>query len=95
MHAAYVYYRIDPAHTREAAQCIDALLGAMAPYCARPPRRMHRCGEASTWMEIYEDIADRDAFLAALAREVEIRCPDHHFLGERHLECFEPHGAGS
>ncbi len=88
MRAAYVYYRIDPARAEEAAGCVDALLSAMTPHCAMPPRRLCRCDDADTWMEIYEGIADWSGFSAALAQAV-LNCGVvRHVLGERHLECF-------
>jgi len=87
---AYVYYRIDPAHVAACAGRIDALLAAMAPCCANPPRRLRRCDDADTWMEIYEGIADWAAFERALEREVRRSGAARHVTGSRHLECFIP-----
>jgi len=85
---AYVYYRIDPAQTSLVAPRIDALLDALARYCSQPPRRLRRCDDPSTWMEIYEGIADFSAFSAALDRAVlDLDCAGA-TVGERHLECF-------
>jgi len=85
---AYVYYRIDPAQTSLVAPRIDALLDARARYCSQPPRRLRRCDDPSTWMEIYEGIADFSAFSAALDRAVlDLDCAGA-TVGERHLECF-------
>ena len=70
------------------AERIDALLQAMAPHCGMPPRRLVRCGDATTWLEIYEGIANWPAFEAALrARLAALRVADV-VDGERHLECF-------
>ncbi len=88
MKHAYVYYRIDPAHAPLAARGTDALLHALARYCGQPPRRLKRCDDPSTWMEVYEDIADFAAFSAALDLAVlDFGCAAY-TLGERHLECF-------
>lgn len=88
MKHAYVYYRIDPAQASLAAPRIDALLGALARYCSQPPRRLQRCDDPSTWMEIYEGIADFSVFSAALNLAVlDLDCAGY-MLGERHLECF-------
>ncbi|MBN8771801.1 MAG: DUF4936 family protein [Thiobacillus sp.] len=88
MKHAYVYYRIDPAQTSLVAPRIDALLDALARYCSQPPRRLRRCDDPSTWMEIYEGIADFAAFSAALDRAVlDLDCTGA-TVGERHLECF-------
>jgi len=85
---AYVYYRIDPAQTSLVAPRIDALLDALARYCSQSPRRLRRCDDPSTWMEIYEGIADFSAFSAALDRAVlDLDCAGA-TVGERHLECF-------
>ncbi|MBN8762251.1 MAG: DUF4936 domain-containing protein [Thiobacillus sp. 63-78] len=88
MRHAYVYYRIDPAQARLAALRGDALLDALTRYCSQPPRRLRRCDDPSTWMEIYEGITDFAAFSAALERAVlELGCIGT-TVGERHLECF-------
>jgi hypothetical protein len=87
---AYLYYRIDPAQAAIAAIRIDALLAAMAAHCTRPPRRLTRCDDADTWMEIYEGIADFAAFAQALgAATLRFGCAEF-TRGERHLECFLP-----
>jgi hypothetical protein len=90
--SAYVYYRIDPAQAPLAAERIDALLSAMVPHCSAPPRRLRRCDEAETWMEIYEGIADLATFTATLhAAAHDFDCAAF-IRGERHLECFSaPH----
>jgi len=85
---AYVYYRIDPAQAGVAASRIDALLSALAAHCRQPPRRLHRCDDRSTWMEIYEGIADFAAFAAALGAATQAYDCTAFTLGERHLECF-------
>ena len=88
MRHAYVYYRVAPAHAVAAAAQADALLRAMAPHCGPPPRRLVRCDDTSTWMEIYEDIADWPAFAAAL-RAAEAQTGLAALIdGDRHLECF-------
>lgn len=88
MKSVYVYYRVDPARTELAAARVDALLGSLAAHCSQPPRRLSRCGDAATWMEIYEGIADLAAFAAALEVAVaDLGCAAF-TVGERHLECF-------
>ena len=88
MRHAYVYYRIDPAQAELAASRIDTLLTLMAAHCSQPPRRLNRCDGPTTWMEVYEGIADFDAFVTALnAATGAIHCDDF-TQGKRHLECF-------
>ena len=88
MASIYVYYRIDPAQAMLAAARIDALLDTMAAHCNAPPRRLQRCDDASTWMEVYEGIADRAVFVAALQSAVAAQGCTAVIHGERHLECF-------
>ena len=88
MRNAYVYYRIDPAQEALAADRVDALLRTLAPHCHLPPRRLARCDDPSTWMEIYEGIADLPAFTGALRAVADHAGCAEFTLGERHLECF-------
>jgi hypothetical protein len=87
---AYVYYRIDPAQAALAAGRIDALLGAMAEHCSQPPRRLIRCDDSATWMEIFEGIADFKRFEAALNAGAQTFNCAAFTRGDRHLECFVP-----
>jgi hypothetical protein len=86
----YVYYRIDALQAGLAAARIDALLETMATHCSQPPRRLSRCDDAATWMEIYEGIADFAEFSAALNSAVLTLGCATFTQGERHLECFFP-----
>ena len=88
MKCAYVYYRIDPEQASLAATRIDALLNAMATHCSQPPRRLARCDDPTTWMEIYEGIADLATFSATLNVTVQTYHCTEFIQGERHLECF-------
>lgn len=88
MTSAYVYYHIDPAQARLAAARIDALLDAMAAHCATPPRRLSRCDDAKTWMEVYEGVADLATFTAALHAAAHAFGCAAFTRGERHFECF-------
>ena len=88
MRSVYVYYRIDPAQLALAANRIDALQHELAAHCSLPPRRLSRCDDATTWMEIYEHIVDYECFTIAHDTAVELQCCEEFTLGERHLECF-------
>ena len=88
MRDAYVYYRVAPAYGALAVNRVDALLQALASHCTHLPRRLVRCDDAMTWMEIYEGIADWTAFTAAMQRAVHTLQIDACLDGERHLECF-------
>ncbi len=95
MKSAYVYYRIDSAQAPLAADRVDALLSAMAPHCGKPPRRLCRCDDPATWMEVYNDIADWPAFESAMQAALEAMPIGRFIAGDRHLECFAApeHGA--
>lgn len=88
MTCAYIYYRIDAAQAPLAADRIDALLATLAGHCDQPPRRLVRCDDSATWMEIYEGVADFAAFVAALNAATRTFDCAAFTLGERHLECF-------
>ena len=88
MKCAYVYYRVAPAQAERAAERIDALLATLEGHCRLPPRRLVRCDDSATWMEIYEGIADFAAFDAALNAAARTFDCATFTLGERHLECF-------
>lgn len=88
MASIYVYYRIDPAQAQLAAARVEALLATMTAHCLTPPRRLQRCDDASTWMEVYEGIVDTAAFGAALDAAVAAQGCGAFIQGERHLECF-------
>jgi len=85
---AYVYYRVAPTQAAAAAVQVDALLDAMAPHCGMPPRRLVRCDDARTWMEVYEGIADWAGFEAALQARLAALHLSELLDGPRHLECF-------
>lgn len=88
MHSVYVYYRIDLAQVELATIRIDALQHELAAHCSLPPRRLSRCDDATTWMEIYEHIVDYERFTLAHDTAVELQRCEEFTLGERHLECF-------
>ncbi len=92
MKFAYVYYHVDPAQATLATERIDALLGALVGHCRQAPRRLIRCDDPTTWMEIYEGIADFTAFAAALGAATRTLDCAAFTLGERHLECFSQAG---
>jgi ABC-type amino acid transport substrate-binding protein len=92
---AYVYYRIDPAQAALAAGRVDALLAAMAEHCGPPPRRLIRCDDPATWMEIFEGIADFKRFEAALNASAQTFNCAAFTRGDRHLECFVPANAAT
>lgn len=88
MRHAYVYYRVAPGRAALAAARVARLMASVAGLCAVKPRRLVRCDDAGTWMEIYEGISDWPAFDAALESGVSALGIRDLLDGPRHLECF-------
>lgn len=88
--SAYVYYRVVPGRASLAAARIDALLQTLAAFCSQPPRRLLRCDDRETWMEIYEGISDWPAFERALQAQEAGLQQEAWIDGRRHVECFMP-----
>ena len=88
--SVYVYYRVTAAGA-PAREAVAALFAAVAAATGVAGRLLARCDDAATWMEVYEPVAEPDAFvprLAALAQthRVAALAVD----GKRHTECFAP-----
>jgi len=65
----YVYYRVDPARVEEIRIAVRALFDAIERETGVRGTWMRRRDESTTFMEVYEGVADERAFEAALARE--------------------------
>lgn len=80
----YVYYKVDPERVAEVRRSVLRLFDRVERECGVRGRWMRRRDDATTYMEVYEGVADEQAFEALLAREA----PP---LGvERRLERFIP-----
>jgi citrate lyase beta subunit len=86
----YIYYRIAPSEAAHARAVVDAVQSALRQDTGIQGRLMRRDDDASTWMEIYENVADAAGFEAALQRLL----ARHGFDGcltsdaRRHIERF-------
>lgn len=69
MTSYYVYYRVDPARVEAVRGAVHALFDAIERDTGVRGTWMRRRDEATTFMEVYEGVADEHAFEAALARE--------------------------
>ncbi len=78
----YVYYRIDPARLDELRRAIENLFSVIEQATGVRGRWMHRRDEPTTFMEVYEGVADERAFEALLERETAA------LELERHTESF-------
>ena len=64
----YIYYRVAPAEAARARAIVDAVQSALRQDMGIEGRLLRRDDDTSTWMEIYETVADPLRFEAALAR---------------------------
>ncbi len=87
----YVYYAVDPAVATTASAQVARFLEAMREATGTPGRLLHRADEPLLWMEVFENVEDREAFASTLER-----LSAAHLLGDlvepgrsRHVECFE------
>jgi len=79
----YVYYRVEPDRLPALRERIGQLLSTVERATGVRGRWMRRRDEPSTYMEVYEDVSDEQAFEALLERET---AP----LGlDRHVERFQ------
>lgn len=69
MTSYYVYYRVDAARVEAIRIAVRALFDAVERETGVRGSWMRRRDEATTFMEVYEGVADERAFEAVLARE--------------------------
>jgi hypothetical protein len=65
----YVYYKVAPEEVNRLRAAVHRLFDAIEKQCGVRGRWMHRRDDPSTYMEVYEDVADSAAFEALLERE--------------------------
>jgi len=86
----YIYYRVAPSDTARVRTVVDSVQSALAQDTGIRGSLLRRDDDPSTWMEIYEAIADPLRFEAALERLL----AQHNFDGcmasdsRRHTERF-------
>lgn len=86
----YIYYRVAPSEAARARAVIDAVQSALGQDTGIHGRLLRSDDDPSTWMEIYEAVADPPRFQAALDRLL----AQHGFDGcmasdsRRHIERF-------
>jgi hypothetical protein len=86
----YIYYRVAPSDTARVRTVVDAVQSALAQDTGIRGSLLRRDDDPSTWMEIYEAVADPLRFEAALDRLL----AQHNFDGcmasdsRRHMERF-------
>jgi hypothetical protein len=65
----YVYYKVDPRGLTELRAAVESLFASLERQCGVRGRWMHRRDDPTTYMEVYEGVADAAAFEALLERE--------------------------
>lgn len=82
MTSYYVYYRVEAGRVESLQEEVRQLFRTIEAATGVRGRWMRRRDEPATYMEVYEDVGDEQAFEALLAREAAK-------LGlERHVERF-------
>lgn len=64
----YIYYRVAPSEAARVRAVVDAVQAALGQDTGIQGRLLRRDDDTSTWMEIYEGVADPLRFEAALER---------------------------
>lgn len=87
----YVYYRVAPERVAEASVAARETIERMRQCTGITGRLMTKVDEPLLWMEVYEDIANRSAFLDAMRRCVERSAISRWLDGDhrRHTEMFQ------
>jgi Domain of unknown function (DUF4936) len=67
----YVYYRVAPLQQAATQTAVLQLFALMQAQTGVAGRLQCRLDDATTWMEIYEGVADAEAFNSALQRNAE------------------------
>lgn len=87
-HSLYLYYKV--AHFDAGLhRRLLALQQELCTRCGVTARLLRRRDDPTTWMEVYEGIADDTAFAASLAEAAE-RHGVSALIGARHAEWFQP-----
>lgn len=88
----YIYYRVEPARAEELEARVRALQTALCAETGVHGRLLRKRGEPLLWMEVYEGVANAEAFERALDRLArEHGVADALQPGsQRRTECFFP-----
>jgi len=86
----YIYYRVAPSAVARTRAMVEAIQSALALETGIRGSLLRREDDASTWMEIYENVGDRLRFEGTLDRLL----AQYGYAGcagndsKRHTECF-------
>ena len=65
----YVYYKVEPARAEALRADVQSLFERVERACGVRGRWMRRRDDPATFMEVYEDVQDAEAFESLLERE--------------------------
>ncbi|HYD56298.1 MAG TPA: DUF4936 family protein [Burkholderiales bacterium] len=65
----YVYYKVEPARAEALRADVQSLFERVERACGVRGRWMRRRDDPETFMEVYEDVQDAEAFESLLERE--------------------------
>jgi hypothetical protein len=87
----YIYYRVAAGQVSACEQKIAGLMAFVARETGVAGRVLKKRREPLLWMEVYENVADGDAFERALAQAVSAAHADECLQAgsSRRIECFE------
>ena len=90
--SCYVYYRVAPDRRTEASSAVRATIEEIRQRTGIAGRLMTKVDEPLLWMEVYEDVPDKAAFLDAMRLCVEHNAISRFLDGDnrRHTEVFQP-----
>lgn len=86
-HGYYVWYRV-MTDDRDTETAIRGMMARLACRTGTPGRLLKKRGEPGLWMEVYEGIADPDAFARRMLQVVDEYDVEMFIDGARHVECF-------
>ncbi|MFT3733479.1 MAG: DUF4936 family protein [Rhodocyclaceae bacterium] len=72
MTSFYVYYRVAPEQQAAVREAVLQLFALLQTQCDIAGRLMRRADDVTTWMEVYEGVANAEAFSDALQRNTAI-----------------------
>ena len=86
----YIYYRVTPSAAARVRAVVDAVQAALGQDTGIQGRLLRRDDDPTTWMEIYEGVADPLRFEAALDRILAQHDVDGCMASDsrRHIERF-------
>lgn len=86
----YIYYRVSSSHASRAEALLEAMHDELAEACSVRGRYLKKRDEPLLWMEIYEHVAEPEAFESTLQSLLHKYAFNDVLQSgtSRHIECF-------